>query len=77
MQSVAVIRQLARYPVKSMQGEALSSAALTLQGFEEDRAMRSFKRPRAARFRGSPRASCRSFSITGHRSKKRDRQTRS
>jgi uncharacterized protein len=37
MQSVGVIRQLARYPVKSMQGEALSSAALTLQGFEEDR----------------------------------------
>jgi uncharacterized protein len=37
MQSVGVIRQLARYPVKSMQGEALPSAALTLQGFEEDR----------------------------------------
>ena len=37
MQTVAVIRQLARYPVKSMQGEALSSATLTLQGFEEDR----------------------------------------
>ena len=37
MQSVAVIRQLARYPVKSMQGEALLSATLTLQGFEEDR----------------------------------------
>src|SRR5258705_5653637 len=37
MQSVGVIRQLARYPVKSMQGEALLSAALTLQGFDEDR----------------------------------------
>jgi uncharacterized protein YcbX len=37
MQSVGVIRQLARYPVKSMQGEALLSAALTLQGFAEDR----------------------------------------
>ena len=37
MQSLGVIRQLARYPVKSMQGEALSSAALTLQGFAEDR----------------------------------------
>jgi uncharacterized protein len=37
MQSVGVIRQLARYPVKSMQGEALPSAALTLQGFAEDR----------------------------------------
>lgn len=37
MQSVGVIHQLRRYPVKSMQGEALPSAALTLQGFEEDR----------------------------------------
>src|ERR1700737_2937193 len=37
MQSVGAIRQLARYPVKSMQGEALLSAALTLQGFDEDR----------------------------------------
>jgi hypothetical protein len=37
MQSVGVIRQLARYPIKSMQGEALPSAALTFQGFEEDR----------------------------------------
>src|SRR5579863_5336996 len=37
MQSVGVIRQLARYPVKSMRGEALPSAALTLQGFAEDR----------------------------------------
>ncbi len=37
MQSVGVIRQLARYPVKSMQGEALASIPLTLQGFEEDR----------------------------------------
>src|SRR5260370_1888085 len=37
MQSLGVIRQLARYPVKSMQGEALPSAALTLQGFAEDR----------------------------------------
>ena len=37
MRSVGVIRQLARYPVKSLQGEALLSAALTLQGFEEDR----------------------------------------
>jgi uncharacterized protein len=37
VQSVGVIRQLARYPVKSMRGEALPSALLTLQGFEEDR----------------------------------------
>lgn len=37
MQSLGVIRQLARYPVKSMQGEALPSLPLTLQGFEEDR----------------------------------------
>src|SRR5258708_6547416 len=37
MQSVGVIHQLTRYPVKSMQGEALPSAALTLQGFAEDR----------------------------------------
>lgn len=37
MQPVGVILQLNRYPVKSMQGEALPSAALTLQGFAEDR----------------------------------------
>jgi len=37
MQTVGVIHQLARYPVKSMQGEALPSTKLTLQGFEEDR----------------------------------------
>jgi uncharacterized protein len=37
MQPLGVIHQLARYPVKSMQGEALPSAALTLQGFAEDR----------------------------------------
>lgn len=37
MQSVGTIQQLTRYPVKSMQGETLSSAALTLQGFAEDR----------------------------------------
>lgn len=37
MQSVGVIHQVARYPVKSMRGEALASATLTLQGFEEDR----------------------------------------
>src|ERR1700731_227396 len=37
MQSVGVIHQLTRYPVKSMQGEALPSVALTLQGFAEDR----------------------------------------
>ncbi len=37
MQSVGVIHELKRYPVKSMQGEVLPSAALTLQGFAEDR----------------------------------------
>ncbi len=37
MKSVGVIRELNRYPVKSMQGEALPSAPLTLQGFAEDR----------------------------------------
>jgi uncharacterized protein YcbX len=37
MQRVGAIRQLARYPVKSMRGEACSSLPLTLQGFEEDR----------------------------------------
>ena len=37
MQRVGIIRQLARYPVKSMRGEACSSLLLTLQGFEEDR----------------------------------------
>ncbi len=37
MQRVGVIRRLARYPVKSMQGEAHSTLPLSLQGFEEDR----------------------------------------
>jgi uncharacterized protein len=37
MQRVGVIRTLARYPVKSMRGEAYASLQLTLQGFEEDR----------------------------------------
>ena len=37
MQQAGVIRQLARYPVKSMQGEALPAAEITLQGIAEDR----------------------------------------
>ena len=37
MQKVGVIRRVARYPVKSMQGAAHDSIPLTLQGFEEDR----------------------------------------
>ena len=73
MQSVGVIHQLTRYPVKSMQGEALLSAALTLQGFAEDRRY-AFRQPLEVRFRGSPRASCRSCSITEPPSKTRARQ---
>jgi uncharacterized protein len=37
MQSVGVIRQLNRYPVKSMRGESLPTTTLTLQGLPEDR----------------------------------------
>ena len=37
MQRVGVIRMVARYPVKSMRGEAYPVLPLTLQGFEEDR----------------------------------------
>jgi len=37
MQKVGVIRMVARYPVKSMRGDAYASLPLTLQGFEEDR----------------------------------------
>lgn len=37
MLRVGAIRVVARYPVKSMRGEACSSLPLTLQGFEEDR----------------------------------------
>ena len=37
MRRVGVIRMVARYPVKSMRGEAYASLPLTLQGFEEDR----------------------------------------
>ena len=37
MQSVGVIRQLRRYPVKSMRGELLQSTTLTLHGLPVDR----------------------------------------
>ena len=37
MQSVGVIRQLGRYPVKSMRGESLLATMLTLQGVPADR----------------------------------------
>ena len=37
MQSVGVIRQLRRYPVKSMRGESLPATMLTLQGLPLDR----------------------------------------
>ena len=37
MQKAGVIRMVARYPVKSMRGDAFASLPLTLQGFEEDR----------------------------------------
>jgi uncharacterized protein YcbX len=37
MQSVGVIRQLRRYPVKSMRGESLPATTLTLQGVAVDR----------------------------------------
>ena len=37
MQSVGVIRQLGRYPVKSMRGESLLATTLTLQGVPADR----------------------------------------
>ncbi|MBI3473376.1 MAG: MOSC N-terminal beta barrel domain-containing protein, partial [Candidatus Solibacter usitatus] len=37
MRTVGVIRQLARYAVKSMRGEALPATTLTLQGLPEDR----------------------------------------
>ena len=37
MQAVGVIRELGRYPVKSMRGERLGAMTLTLQGFLADR----------------------------------------
>jgi len=37
MNPVGIIHQLARYPVKSMRGEALPATLLTLQGVPEDR----------------------------------------
>ena len=37
MQTVAVIRQISRYPVKSMKGQVMPSTELTLQGLPEDR----------------------------------------
>lgn len=37
MQQVGVIQQLARFPVKSMRGEALAAAGITLHGLSGDR----------------------------------------
>jgi uncharacterized protein YcbX len=37
MQGVGVVKMLRRYPVKSMRGESLDAANLTLQGIAEDR----------------------------------------
>ena len=37
MRSVGVLRQLGRYPVKSMRGESLPATTLTLQGIPADR----------------------------------------
>jgi uncharacterized protein len=37
MEALGVIRQIARYPVKSMRGQALPATTLTLQGLPEDR----------------------------------------
>jgi uncharacterized protein YcbX len=37
MQSAGLVRQVARFPVKSLKGEALMALPLTWQGFEEDR----------------------------------------
>jgi uncharacterized protein YcbX len=37
VQSIGVIRQLGRYPVKSMRGESLPATTLTLQGIPADR----------------------------------------
>jgi len=37
MKSAGVIRQLGRYPVKSMRGEPLFATTLTLQGVPADR----------------------------------------
>jgi uncharacterized protein YcbX len=37
MQNVGLIRQIRRYPVKSMRGESLPSVMVTLQGVPEDR----------------------------------------
>ena len=37
LQTAGTVRRLARYPVKSMAGEPLSSVDLTLQGLAHDR----------------------------------------
>ena len=37
MQAVGMVRQIARYPVKSMKGEVMPGTTLTLQGLPEDR----------------------------------------
>lgn len=39
MQSAGVNQWLARYPIKSMRGEALPATMVTLQGVPEDRRM--------------------------------------
>ena len=61
MQSVGVIRQLGRYPVKSMRGEPLFATTLTLQGVPADR---RYAFVQTARFPGSLPGSCRNFFAT-------------
>lgn len=59
MQSVAVVRQIARYPVKSMKAELLQTTTLTLQGVPEDRRYAFVQAVPAAPSHGLPHGNCR------------------
>jgi hypothetical protein len=70
MQSVGLIRQLRRYPVKSMRGESLQSATLTLHGLSLDRRFAFVQKASRSSFpwltaRELPELLCYSASVQG------------
>ena len=75
MQKVGVIRRVARYPVKSMRGDAYASLPLTLQGFEEDRRFAFVQAESRSDFPWLTARRCRNFSVGRLRSRSRVRRT--
>jgi len=75
MQRVGVIRAVARYPVKSMRGEACASLPLTLQGFEEDRRFAFVQAESRSAFPWLTAREIRNFSVGRLQSRRRVRLT--